>query len=212
MSKTSSRGGATEPRKPGRPSTRDESCRRILDAAEQLFAQEDPHRVSMIAISRLSGVPRSTVYECYSSRQDILVAVISRHAETSARRQAEGFAEGMSWTQTFELSMEEGGYYRALLRALMTGVDAAELSATSRGYRKTLEYFEHPLPPQDGFDPRLITAVLGTLAAGWQVMEKFSLSAAGLGEADVHEMRAEVARLMVGMMALARPTDTDAGP
>jgi AcrR family transcriptional regulator len=207
MSATSSAGSPAAPRKRGRPSTRDDSCRRILDAAEQLFAEEDPHRVSMVAISKHSGVPRSTVYECYPSREAILLGVISRNAARTAQSQAQGMAAGMDWGQTFELAMGDGSYHRALLRALMGGVDAGRLSGVTREIEATLRYFARPLPAQDGFDPRLVTAALVTLTVGWQVMESFTLSAVGLGDEDVHEMRAEIARLMVGMMALATNPD-----
>lgn len=207
MTVVSSDGAPPAPRRRGRPSTRDDSCRRILDAAEQLFAEEDPKHVSMVAISKLSGVPRSTVYQCYPSRDAVLLAVISRNAERTAQGQAEGMAAGMDWGQTFELAMENGGYHRALLRALMSGVDASKLSGVTREVGETLSYFARPFPAQDGFDPRIVTAALATLTVGWQVMEGFTLSAVGLANEDVHDVRAEIARLMVGMMALAAKPD-----
>jgi AcrR family transcriptional regulator len=57
------------------------SREKILDAAERLFAARGYAGSGIAAISRESGLPPSSIYWFFDSKQDLAVAVISRAAD-----------------------------------------------------------------------------------------------------------------------------------
>lgn len=54
---------------------------RILDAAEKLFAERGYAGSGIAAISRASGLPPSSIYWFFDSKQDLAIAVIARGAD-----------------------------------------------------------------------------------------------------------------------------------
>ena len=52
---------------------------KVLAAAERLFADRDPRRVTMDAIAREAGVGRATLYRRYPNPQAIAVALLDEH-------------------------------------------------------------------------------------------------------------------------------------
>lgn len=71
-----------------------ESRDRILDATEQLIARNGFSATSISMISKASGLPGSSIYWHFSSKEELLVAVVSRGAKRWLR-------ERPSW-DTFE--------------------------------------------------------------------------------------------------------------
>ncbi len=69
---------------PGRAATRadgERSRERILDAAEQLLAERGYAATGIAAISRESGLPASSIYWFFESKQEIAAAVFERAAD-----------------------------------------------------------------------------------------------------------------------------------
>jgi AcrR family transcriptional regulator len=69
---------------PGRAAARldgERSRERILDAAEPLLAERGFSGTGIAAISRESGLPASSIYWFFSSKEDLTAAVIERAAE-----------------------------------------------------------------------------------------------------------------------------------
>ncbi len=195
--------GAPGSRRPGRPSHRNDATQRILDAAEALYGARDPAKVSVEDIIVSSGVPRTTVYRCFSSKRDIMVAVLGRGSQRFAARQSEAMAAGATPAETFELAMEEGSFLQLVPQLAREGITPRDVPGSMVETRQTLTYFANGLEPQTGFDPRLIVAFLAASTVGWQSTEKFYLDTVGMEDIDIHAVRAEIARLMIGMMALA---------
>lgn len=83
----------TQARKqPGRAAARvdgEQSRTRILDAAERLLGERGFSGTGIAAISRESGLPASSIYWFFSSKQDLTAAVVERAAE----RWIEGLAD-----------------------------------------------------------------------------------------------------------------------
>jgi AcrR family transcriptional regulator len=83
----------TQARKqPGRAAARldgEQSRTRILDAAERLLGERGFSGTGIAAISRESGLPASSIYWFFSSKQDLTAAVVERAAE----RWLEGLAD-----------------------------------------------------------------------------------------------------------------------
>jgi AcrR family transcriptional regulator len=77
---------------PGRAAARldgERSRQRILDAAERLLAERGFSGTGIAAISRESGLPASSIYWFFSSKEDLTAAVIERAAD----RWVDGFSE-----------------------------------------------------------------------------------------------------------------------
>jgi AcrR family transcriptional regulator len=52
---------------------------KVLEAAEQLFADGDPHTVTMTDIARAAGVGRATLYRRYPDPGSVAVALLDEH-------------------------------------------------------------------------------------------------------------------------------------
>jgi len=65
---------------------RERQRRRILDAAEKLFDEFGIDRVTMAEITSASGVRTSTVYQYFSSKDDIIWAILEKVMAESAGR------------------------------------------------------------------------------------------------------------------------------
>jgi AcrR family transcriptional regulator len=64
------------------PSERSDAAKnraKVLAAAERLFADHDPRRVTMDAIAREAGVGRATLYRRYPDPHSIAVALLDEH-------------------------------------------------------------------------------------------------------------------------------------
>jgi AcrR family transcriptional regulator len=77
---------------------------RILDAAERLLAKRGFSGTGISAISRESGLPASSIYWFFSSKQDLAINVIERAADR--------------WIQAFEASGEDSSLRDFFQRAL----------------------------------------------------------------------------------------------
>ena len=61
------------------------AAERILDAAEKLFAQQDPGSVGMNEIARAAGCSRATLYRYFESRDALHTAYVHRWANALYR-------------------------------------------------------------------------------------------------------------------------------
>ncbi|HTQ15876.1 helix-turn-helix domain-containing protein [Mycobacterium sp.] len=59
---------------------------RILDAAEQLFTEQDPTSVGMNEIARAAGCSRATLYRYFESREALRTAYVHRETHRLGRR------------------------------------------------------------------------------------------------------------------------------
>lgn len=58
------------------------AAEKILDAAEKLFAEQDPGSVGMGEIARAAGCSRATLYRYFDSREALYTAYVHRWANT----------------------------------------------------------------------------------------------------------------------------------
>ena len=59
---------------------------RILDAAAQLYTQQDPASIGMNEIARAAGCSRATLYRYFESREALRTAYVHRETRRVARR------------------------------------------------------------------------------------------------------------------------------
>ena len=59
----------------------------ILDAAITVFSEKGFHRATIKEIARVAGIADGTIYTYFASKDEVLLAVLDRLNETTARRQ-----------------------------------------------------------------------------------------------------------------------------
>ncbi len=61
--------------------------KQILDAATQVFAEKGFHRATVKEIARVAGIADGTIYTYFTSKDEVLLAVLDRLNETTERKQ-----------------------------------------------------------------------------------------------------------------------------
>jgi TetR/AcrR family transcriptional regulator len=126
------------------PKTRDAeaSRRRILDAAERLFARHGFEGASLAEIGEAAGVSRGTPSYFFGSKEELYAAVLERlHADRTARlepafRPLVEWAEAKSPSRPLRTVLNRGvGDYLDFLRDRPTYVDIIEREALAGGER-----------------------------------------------------------------------------
>jgi AcrR family transcriptional regulator len=138
------------------PAHRERQRNRILDAAEKVFVERGIDRVTMAELTSASGVQPSTMYQYFSSKDDIVWAIVGNIMTKVSARTSEADASAESAldkiTAFFEYMAEELSDQRARVR-FMAQFDAmysrdwpverllkleAESSKTGRGVFRDL--------------------------------------------------------------------------
>jgi TetR/AcrR family transcriptional regulator len=136
------RGGSGAPRTTERPSSAHRSRRRILDAAEQLFARRGYDGTSLADIGEAAEVSRGTPSYFFGSKEALYVAVLERlYAERTAAL-SPVFAPLVAWAEAEQpeatlqavLTRSVRGYLD-FLRARPAFVDIMEREALAGGER-----------------------------------------------------------------------------
>ncbi len=104
--------GAQAGRPPGRP--RDPAVgEAILDAAQELLAEDGYGRMSIEAVARRAGVGKPTIYRRWRSKQQLVMAVLGRMAEQPQMAEAGPVRERLT---AFMESFQRLGCTRGALR------------------------------------------------------------------------------------------------
>ncbi|MFC3053121.1 TetR/AcrR family transcriptional regulator [Kordiimonas pumila] len=107
---------------------REESCERILDAAEELFSRRGYHGVTVREIATNSGVDTSLLHYYFGSKTSLFNAVISRRASNINETRLKALQE---YEKAHEGSMTAEGVIEAYLTptfSIMMAGDAGTLN------------------------------------------------------------------------------------
>ncbi|HTW10073.1 MAG TPA: TetR/AcrR family transcriptional regulator [Acidimicrobiales bacterium] len=110
---------------PGAPTKGELTRRRLLDAAESVFAQLGYHEASIVKITEAAGVAQGTFYIYFESKQQVFEEVVRdlnqrvRQAMTSASAGAATRleAERRGFAAFFKFTAEHPGLYRVIRQA-----------------------------------------------------------------------------------------------
>src|SRR5262245_66371515 len=69
--------------------TRDETRRRLFEAAAQVFEERGIGAASIEAIAAAAGFTRGAVYSNFASKDDLIIAMLEDHVERSVRHHRE---------------------------------------------------------------------------------------------------------------------------
>src|SRR5581483_8095998 len=117
----------TIPKQQQRPHGRDEVMAAVLDAATTLFATRSPASVSVRDIASAAGVNHALVHRHFSSKQEVLRAVLERTVEEIAAIAAEITDARAGIGRLFAASAAHETHWRALARALLDGENPRSL-------------------------------------------------------------------------------------
>ena len=151
------------------------AAEKILDAAEKLFAEQDPGSVGMNEIARAAGCSRATLYRYFESRDALHTTYVHRWANALYH----------------ELTRRLAGVDDPAER-LVAGI--TESLALVRGNPALVSWFAETGPP--------IGAAMAAQSDVITVMVASFLSALGTGDGDVVQQRARwVVRVVTSMLS-----------
>ncbi|MEV6813460.1 TetR family transcriptional regulator [Micromonospora sp. NPDC051296] len=116
---------------------RAERRRALLAAARTLLAEEPGHAPTLAAVASRAGLPRSSIYEYFRSRDDLLLELVREVLPNWSRQVTEAMAEAgtpgervLAYVATNLRLVAEGEH--ALAAALIESVPGDEVNASSR--------------------------------------------------------------------------------
>jgi AcrR family transcriptional regulator len=122
---------------------------RLLEAAEQVFADLGYHEASIVKIAEAAGVAHGTFYLYFSGKQDVFDEVVEdlnrrvRHAmaEAASRGRTRAEAERLGFEAFFNFTAEHPGLYRVIRQAEFVSPRALRLhyQRIAGGYARGLE-------------------------------------------------------------------------
>jgi AcrR family transcriptional regulator len=186
----------------------------VLDAATTLFATHGPASVSVRDIAATAGVNHALVHRHFSSKQEVLQAVLERTVQEIAAIAAEITDVHADIGRLFAASAAHETHWRALARALLDGEDPRTLQRDFPTIRRLIMLLQSKDPQRSRRShrsqaslPRDVRVVVGALCAlmlGWLVFEPFLLVATGFERKDQERVREQVVLMLQGMMAHVR--------
>jgi AcrR family transcriptional regulator len=193
-------------RDPGR-STReaDDRRERILNAAERLFADRGFRNVAVRDIAGEAGVTHPLIYYYWSSREDLLAAVMER-TQSRIRRAARS-DDALELLAAIARDHLQGDrhYLLTITRALLDGMSPAEWPGGFPGVEAMLASPESKARLEAGGDAAVAVreriAVLTAMLSGWVLLEDQLLEITGLSPADRDHARETLVQCMRAVLA-----------
>ncbi|MDY7103651.1 MAG: TetR family transcriptional regulator [Actinomycetota bacterium] len=186
----------------------DESRRRILDAAEKLFAERGVADTSFAAIQREAGISRGSIPWHFTNKHGLLLAIVDRAMLMADFDEIEARGED-GLRELCERSLELSRRPQAMLLTSLLGESFREDSATHERYRhwhdrcrrtiaELLDEWSDELDLPDGVDVRSLAAVL--FGAGMGLHQQWRLAP------DLVDLEASFAALEAVVLAALRPS------
>lgn len=160
--------------KPKRPRGRDEVRTALISAADSLFGEKGPDRVSVRDVAARAEVNHALLHRHFGSKEQLLHDVLVHHA-AQFRSSAEGVADpGEAVTRMFEVMTAQPAFIRILAHLRLSGEDLASYIVPDGGLKRLVEVMHG----EDNPDARLTAAMSVALCMGWTLFEDFLLRAA----------------------------------
>jgi AcrR family transcriptional regulator len=186
---------------------RDEACARVLDAADELFYAHGIQAVGVDQVRAASGVSLKRLYECFSSKHDLVEAYLRRRDE----RWRAALADHVRQCATQEAPLAVFDWLRAWLAATGArgcafinsfgelGAIETGIARAARDHKKAvLEYLAELVRDLDAGNPQILAEQLLLLLDG------AITTAAISGDPDV-ALRARAAAQTLVTAAKAEP-------
>jgi AcrR family transcriptional regulator len=182
----------------------------VLDAASELLAKFGPRATTVRDVAALAGVNHALVHRYFGTKEELVKAVLDRHAA----RFAEVAALARDTPSTIALLYGElaarRSYVEALARAVMDGMRPEQFATGSvmRGLLRGMAVPGDPSALGGASDPRIILAGISALALGWHIFGDFLIEATELKSLPRTEVDARIGELLQAIVAALASTAT----
>jgi TetR/AcrR family transcriptional regulator, repressor for neighboring sulfatase len=177
---------------------RDESVRRLVDAAAELFAARGPDGVSLRQVAAAAGVNYGLIHQYIGTKDELLRLVFRSVSEQAAQRVVVAGDLDHAIDELIGAGHKPSRYVTMLAWALLQGRDASELLGRSPALTAVVERMQEAddVPR----DPRVRVASAVALNLGWQLFGTFLCDGVGLepDEAVERERRELVRSVLLG--------------
>jgi AcrR family transcriptional regulator len=189
------------------PAGREQVTLETIRAAADLFAERNPSQVSVREIAQQAGVSHALVHRYLGTKDEIFRAALKRLRDEAAEYWTHTHGAGRT-SDTLRADLPPGRYVRAVVRAALEGVPMTAEDMKFPHADRMLALLESgPLPGISAddapFDPRLLFSAVIAMATGMAIAEEFFLVQSGLENENRDKVHAEMARLIMRIMALA---------
>jgi TetR/AcrR family transcriptional regulator, repressor for neighboring sulfatase len=192
--------------------SREETTADIIDAAEELFSQRDPGKVTVREIAEKAGVTHPLVHQYVGSKEDIFEAVVRHGAPQRHRLMAEHPELREVVPLLIADVIERRIHSRAVLRSAMDGLDypSSEDRTDTGGMllgvaRESVARGSIRPQAPDAMDPRIVMAAMVALAYGWVGAQDWLIKMFELEDEDKGELHRQIGDICLHVADLVFP-------
>jgi AcrR family transcriptional regulator len=180
-----------------RPKRRDaqQSRAALMQAARELFAERGPEALTVVAVAKRAGLNRSTAYQHFRTREE-LIAAVGRAFEEEVRgiyRQPRGVGERMDFFVDY--FCEHPSLARLWMFQLLT--NKGEIGAGWEDYLAAMEMLAQSPRSQDGIDAEMLGLIGMTSALVWSLIAQKRMDNGEDASADTERFARELKRLFL---------------
>ncbi len=160
-----------------KPRGKEEVREALLAAANRLFGESGPDRVSVRDVAQEAGVNHALLHRHFGSKETLLREVLSAHARAFRQAASEGDGAPLL-VRMFETALQRPAFIRILAHLVLSGDDPQDWVLPEGGVLRLAERLagEEELSAEQ----RLDAAILSSVTLGWLLFEPFLLFAAGV--------------------------------
>ncbi len=196
MSRAETRSGKPLARKRALRSDAKSSRKTLLDAARELFAQKGPEGLTVAAVARKAGLNRSTAYQHFRNRNEVLRAVSAAFAQEVRELLQENRAFG-DQIEFFVHYFQDRPDIARLWMFQLLGEQGGARAPGWGDYVSSLERLAHSPKSQDGIDAEMLGVIGMSSALVWSLMARQRTDSDQEANAETRRFAAELKRLFL---------------
>lgn len=201
---------------------REQTTAAILEAAEELFAEQGFSAVTVRAIAEQAGVSHALVHRYLGSKAEIYRAVLLSQEDAILQAAPDDPDLLASATLMFRQALAENRrYVRLIAHSALHGLSYEQTSGRFAATERLVELAERAVASaspaeraEKDLDARVAVAGAVALLLGWAAAESWVRPAAGIQDLDEADVEAGLERLIRVMLSASVPglTSDDPGP
>lgn len=143
----------------------------LLQAARELMAERGPEAITVVAVAQRAGLNRSTAYQHFRNREQLLRAV----SDAFAREVREMFVQRRAFGEQVDFFVDYFRDHPDVARIWMFGLLSEDREATTEGwsdYVSAMERLAKSPRSQDGVDAEMLGVIGVSAALMWSLMSR----------------------------------------